>query len=177
MHPLISSLSAIRDYLWYEMVIRQHWFRICLEESKVCFWLFFTFWQSIAGGHLRVVDCKWWFLICPIWTFQPVQVSCIGEGPVVHLSPLSLDWGQIHVLTDTALTVTLSNESLIPAKFTLTVVSKDYRYFVSFFSCKSMNCIRFSILYFFLILNTYINRLIFGYCLKDSTAVRMARRT
>ncbi|XP_046359897.2 hydrocephalus-inducing protein homolog isoform X3 [Haliotis rufescens] len=48
----------------------------------------------------------------------PVHVTCIGEGPVVHTTPLELDWNVIPVLTDVPNVVTLANESLIPAKFT-----------------------------------------------------------
>ncbi|XP_069113582.1 hydrocephalus-inducing protein homolog isoform X2 [Argopecten irradians] len=51
-----------------------------------------------------------------------VQMSCTGEGPVVHISPMDLDWNVIPVLTDTPMKVTLSNESLIPAKFTAHMV-------------------------------------------------------
>ena len=53
----------------------------------------------------------------------PVHLMCVGEGPVVHVTPLSLDWGQNLVLTDTAKTIKLANESLIPAKFTAYLVS------------------------------------------------------
>ena len=37
---------------------------------------------------------------------------------MVHVMPLDMDWGQIPVLVDSPKTVRLSNESLIPAKFT-----------------------------------------------------------
>ena len=47
---------------------------------------------------------------------------CIGEGPVVHVTPLSLDWGQIPVLTDVVRVIKLSNESLVPSKFTAHMV-------------------------------------------------------
>lgn len=47
-----------------------------------------------------------------------VHISCIGEGPVVHMTPQKLDWGTIPVLTDMPEKIVLSNESLIPAKFT-----------------------------------------------------------
>ncbi|XP_074644164.1 hydrocephalus-inducing protein homolog [Tubulanus polymorphus] len=47
-----------------------------------------------------------------------VHISCIGEGPVVHITPENLDWGVIPVLADTPQTIVLSNESLIAAKFT-----------------------------------------------------------
>jgi hydrocephalus-inducing protein len=54
--------------------------------------------------------------------FQGCHIACIGEGPVVHISPQSLDWGIIPVLTDKPMTLVLSNESLIPAKFTAHMV-------------------------------------------------------
>nr|KAG5712964.1 hypothetical protein BaRGS_021758 [Batillaria attramentaria] len=47
-----------------------------------------------------------------------VHISCIGEGPVVHMTPQKLDWGTVPVLTDMPQTITLSNESLISAKYT-----------------------------------------------------------
>lgn len=50
---------------------------------------------------------------------------CIGEGPVIHVMPLDMDWRQTPVLTDTPKTVRLSNESLIPAKFTAHMVSPE----------------------------------------------------
>ena len=50
--------------------------------------------------------------------FQPVHLACVGEGPVVLIMPLTLDWQNIEVLTDTHRVVRLSNESLIPARFT-----------------------------------------------------------
>ncbi|KAL5021171.1 hypothetical protein ScPMuIL_000326 [Solemya velum] len=52
----------------------------------------------------------------------PVQLMCIGEGPVVHIQPMDLDWGLVPVLTNTPKTILLSNESLIPAKFTAHMV-------------------------------------------------------
>ncbi len=54
---------------------------------------------------------------------QPVHISCVGEGPVVHIMPLDLDWGQLPVLEPVSKTVRLSNESLIPAKFTAHMAS------------------------------------------------------
>ena len=47
---------------------------------------------------------------------------CIGEGPVVHITPLSIDWKHIPVLVDVPQTLKLSNESLIPAHFTADLV-------------------------------------------------------
>ncbi|XP_071173399.1 hydrocephalus-inducing protein homolog isoform X10 [Mytilus edulis] len=52
----------------------------------------------------------------------PVHIACIGEGPVVHISPQDIDWGIIPVLSDRPMKVVLSNESLIPAKFTAHMV-------------------------------------------------------
>lgn len=48
-----------------------------------------------------------------------MHLTCVGEGPVVHLMPLSMDWGVIPVLTDMPRLLRLSNESLIPAKFSV----------------------------------------------------------
>lgn len=53
---------------------------------------------------------------------QPVQIVCIGEGPVVHITPTDIDWQQIPVLVDDPKTLKLSNESLIPAHFTTNLV-------------------------------------------------------
>ena len=53
---------------------------------------------------------------------QSVVLTCVGEGPVVHIMPLDLDWKEIPVLTDTSKIIRLSNESLIPAKFTAHMV-------------------------------------------------------
>jgi len=53
---------------------------------------------------------------------QPVQITCIGEGPVVHITPTILDWEHVPVLVDVPKTLKLSNESLIPAHFTTNLV-------------------------------------------------------
>ena len=58
------------------------------------------------------------FAVC----FQAVHVMCVGEGPVVNVNPLALDWGDVPVLTDLEKTIVLSNESFIPAKFTAHMV-------------------------------------------------------
>ncbi len=50
--------------------------------------------------------------------FQTLVLSCIGEGPVVHVMPLDLDWRDVPVLTPMPRVVRLTNESLIPARFT-----------------------------------------------------------
>ncbi|XP_043935458.1 hydrocephalus-inducing protein homolog [Protopterus annectens] len=46
-----------------------------------------------------------------------VHLLCIGEGPVVHVTPTELDFGKIPVLTDISRTLHLSNQSPIPAPF------------------------------------------------------------
>lgn len=51
-----------------------------------------------------------------------VEVHCFGEGPVVHVTPLEIDWGNIPVLADIDRSLLLSNESLIPAHFTCSMV-------------------------------------------------------
>lgn len=53
---------------------------------------------------------------------QEVQIRCFGEGPVVQVTPFELDWGNIPVLLDVERYLTLSNESLIPAKFICSTV-------------------------------------------------------
>ena len=54
----------------------------------------------------------------------PLEVSiyCIGEGPVISVSPNQLDWGVCPVLSPISKTVLLSNESLIPAEFECALV-------------------------------------------------------
>ena len=51
-----------------------------------------------------------------------VALECFGEGPVVHVTPHEIDFGHIEVLRRTPCTLTLSNESPIPAKFTAHMV-------------------------------------------------------
>ncbi|XP_066569678.1 hydrocephalus-inducing protein homolog [Amia ocellicauda] len=46
-----------------------------------------------------------------------VRLSCIGEGPVVHIKATEVDFGNIPVLTDISRTLQLSNQSPIPARF------------------------------------------------------------
>uniref|UniRef100_A0A8C4S4T7 HYDIN axonemal central pair apparatus protein n=1 Tax=Erpetoichthys calabaricus TaxID=27687 RepID=A0A8C4S4T7_ERPCA len=42
-------------------------------------------------------------------------VSCIGKGPVVHVSTMEVDFGNVPVLTNISRTLKLSNQSPIPA--------------------------------------------------------------
>lgn len=55
---------------------------------------------------------------------QGAQIQCVGEGPVVHVTPSHVDYGTIPVLTDISKIVQLSNESLIPAQFSCSMVSQ-----------------------------------------------------
>lgn len=52
-----------------------------------------------------------------------VGISCIGEGPVVYVSPSKLNWGVCPVLEPISKVVTVSNQSIIPAKFKCALVS------------------------------------------------------
>ena len=52
-----------------------------------------------------------------------VVVRCIGEGPVISVSPSQLDWGLCPVLTPVPKTLLLRNESSIPAEFETVFVS------------------------------------------------------
>ncbi|XP_026221932.1 hydrocephalus-inducing protein homolog [Anabas testudineus] len=47
-----------------------------------------------------------------------VILSCIGQGPVVHIQSPQLDFGKVPVLTDITRTLHLLNQSPIPAHFT-----------------------------------------------------------
>ncbi|XP_069028847.1 hydrocephalus-inducing protein homolog [Embiotoca jacksoni] len=54
-------------------------------------------------------------------SFQPsleVVLSCVGQGPVVHVQSSQLSFGRIPVLTDVTRTLQLLNQSPIPAHFT-----------------------------------------------------------
>lgn len=57
---------------------------------------------------------------------QTVFLRCVGEGPVVHVAPLAMNWGTIPVLTDSSRVMVLSNESLIPARFKAYMVSPSH---------------------------------------------------
>jgi hypothetical protein len=59
------------------------------------------------------------------------RFTCLSQGPVVQISPTSIDWGLTAVLKDSPRVVLLSNESLIDAKFTTYTV----RTFNSCFCC------------------------------------------
>ncbi|OON14314.1 hypothetical protein X801_09895 [Opisthorchis viverrini] len=53
------------------------------------------------------------------------HVSCTGEGPVLYIEPTSLNWGTIPVLEASDKTVKITNESAIPASFTIRMVAPD----------------------------------------------------
>ena len=59
-------------------------------------------------------------------TDPPLEVGiyCIGEGPVISVTPAELNWGVCSVLQPIEKGITLSNESLIPAEFECALVSK-----------------------------------------------------
>ncbi len=51
------------------------------------------------------------------YTEEPLKIAVKGivDGPVIFVDPVSLDWGTVPVLTSVSKTVTVSNQSLIPA--------------------------------------------------------------
>lgn len=51
------------------------------------------------------------------------QFICFSQGPVVQIQPKNIDWGLTTVLVDSTREITISNESLIEAKF-LALMSK-----------------------------------------------------
>ncbi|XP_015224105.2 hydrocephalus-inducing protein homolog isoform X3 [Lepisosteus oculatus] len=71
--------------------------------------------QAKAKGRLETVA-----LIAVFGSEEPplgLHLSCIGEGPVVHVKVTEVDFGSIPVLTDITRTLQLSNQSPIPARF------------------------------------------------------------
>ncbi|XP_063801928.1 hydrocephalus-inducing protein homolog isoform X2 [Pseudophryne corroboree] len=50
-----------------------------------------------------------------------IVLLCVGEGPVVHVQPSEMDFGNIPVLNDVSKTLRLCNQSLIPAPFRATM--------------------------------------------------------
>lgn len=77
--------------------------------------------QALALGHVTV-NCAFRILGS---TSPPIQVEvhCIGEGPVISVTPAQLDWGPSPVLTPIIRKVLLSNESEIEAQFDTAFVS------------------------------------------------------
>ncbi|XP_066439738.1 hydrocephalus-inducing protein homolog isoform X2 [Eleutherodactylus coqui] len=59
-------------------------------------------------------------------TQPPLEVCllCIGEGPVVHVDPSEVDFGDIPVLSDVSRRIRLSNQSLISAPFQASMTRK-----------------------------------------------------
>lgn len=54
-----------------------------------------------------------------------VQLAATGQGAVVAVHPDRLDWGRLPVLSDEPRAVTLSNVSLIPARFNCSTANPD----------------------------------------------------
>lgn len=50
---------------------------------------------------------------------------CFSQGPVVQIHPKTVDWGLTTVLTDSSRELTISNESLIEAKFTSSMSKRN----------------------------------------------------
>jgi len=52
-----------------------------------------------------------------------VEVSCEGVGPVLMVSPQTLDWGTVPVLCYVSKQLTITNESQIDAYFSAFLVN------------------------------------------------------
>jgi len=61
--------------------------------------------------------------VCVCVCVQMAQVACEGVGPVLLVSPRSLDWGTMPVLHCMEKQVTITNESQIPANFSAYMVT------------------------------------------------------
>lgn len=55
---------------------------------------------------------------------QVCHVRSIGEGPVIYVHPIQVDFGTIYVLQDSSRILNLSNQSFIPALFQAHMVSR-----------------------------------------------------
>ena len=64
-----------------------------------------------------------------------VQVGCDGVGPVLMVSPRSLDWGTVPVLCCVEKYVAITNESEIEANFSAFMVTTLTSFCVEIFSC------------------------------------------
>ncbi|EDV21657.1 uncharacterized protein TRIADDRAFT_30117, partial [Trichoplax adhaerens] len=51
-----------------------------------------------------------------------VQILSLGEGPVLHVTPKELDYGETRVLSNANRKIKVTNESLIPAQFKATML-------------------------------------------------------
>ena len=49
------------------------------------------------------------------------RVSCLSQGPVVQITPRDLDWGATTLLQESAREICVTNESLIGARFRVSV--------------------------------------------------------
>ena len=94
--------------------------------------IYIVFYESVEINEIEIENAKkavsnrnqiYQPLFFPM---QQVVLKCIGEGPVVHVTPTEMDWGQTQVLKDISRIVTLSNESLIPAPFTCHMVRNGF---------------------------------------------------
>ncbi|XP_062442830.1 hydrocephalus-inducing protein homolog [Rhea pennata] len=57
-----------------------------------------------------------------------IHLLSTGEGPVVHVYPSKIDFGNIQVLQDASQTLHLSNQTLIPASFWAQMAGKNSRW-------------------------------------------------
>lgn len=55
-----------------------------------------------------------------------VELHYIGEGPVVNVNPVRINWGNCPVLTPVKKVVTLSNQAVINAEFECVMVCLLY---------------------------------------------------
>ncbi len=66
--------------------------------------------------------------IYTVYSSEPpimLKITCIGEGPVIYVTPDKLVWEVCPVLTPSSRTITVANQSLIPAEFECALVSLE----------------------------------------------------
>lgn len=61
----------------------------------------------------------------PLGESSPIEccnLICNGQGPVVSTDPTHLDWGNLTLLRNKSLELSVINDSPIPAEFTTSLV-------------------------------------------------------
>lgn len=80
--------------------------------------------SALGAKLLKLSLLSGFFLIFPTFFLeQEIHLECIGQGPVVYVSPREINFGAIRVLKDNTKSFRLSNQSGIPAPFRAEMVS------------------------------------------------------
>lgn len=75
---------------------------------------------SVFVEALQLEDIEGYLFIKINGSVEPLikcRFTCLSQGPVVQITPRDIDWGMTTVLHDSVREITVTNESLIEAKF------------------------------------------------------------